>query len=110
MMEQELHLTLEDVAAGMTLARPVINSQGQVWMAAGAVLTDVAIADLRLRDVADIWVRNISPREIAPPPHETEQRTHHQERIAHLFRHANESADERYLLGLVMRYRSLETS
>ncbi|MDO8767110.1 MAG: hypothetical protein Q7K57_00060 [Burkholderiaceae bacterium] len=37
-------------------------------------------------------------------------RQHHRERLARLFRHAGESADDRYLLDLVTRYRGLDPS
>lgn len=37
-------------------------------------------------------------------------RQHHRERLARLFRHAGESADDRYLLDLITRYRGLEPS
>lgn len=37
-------------------------------------------------------------------------RQHQHERLARLFRHAGESADDRYLLDLVTRYRGLDPS
>jgi hypothetical protein len=37
-------------------------------------------------------------------------RQHHLERMARLFRHAGESADDRYLRDLMTRYRGLESS
>jgi len=37
-------------------------------------------------------------------------RQHQQERLAHLFRRAGESADDRYLLDMMTRYRGIETS
>ncbi|MDO8252777.1 MAG: hypothetical protein Q7T78_24080 [Rhodoferax sp.] len=37
-------------------------------------------------------------------------RQHHRERLARLFRHAGESADDRYLLDLMTRHRGLEPS
>ena len=35
---------------------------------------------------------------------------HHLERLARLFRHVGESKDDRYLLNLMIRYRTVESS
>lgn len=37
-------------------------------------------------------------------------RQHQRERLARLFRHAGDGADDRYLLNLMTRYRGLEAS
>jgi|GEM_PF-2897619 len=37
-------------------------------------------------------------------------RQHHLERLARLFRHVGESEDDRYLLNLMIRYRTVESS
>ena len=37
-------------------------------------------------------------------------RQHHLQRLARLFRHVGESDDDRYLLNLMIRYRTVESS
>lgn len=108
MTNRELPLALEQARAGMTLARPLLGARGQVLMAACTELSDTTIAALHRRDVTELWVFDSQQHAADPKAQEAALRQHHQQRLARLFRHVGESADDRYLLDLMTRYRGLD--
>ncbi len=108
MINQELHLRLEHAKAGMTLARALIDTRGEVLMAPGMELSDATIAALHRRNVTELWVLDLQPQAADPKNQEAALRQHHHGRLARLFRHVNESPDHRYLLDLMTRYRGTE--
>lgn len=108
MSKQELHLTLEEARAGMTLARAVLDPRGQVLVASGAELSDATISALRRRDTTELWV--LAPELPAADlmAQEAARRRHHKERLAQLFRHATDGAEDCHLRELIVRYRGAE--
>ncbi|WP_296447249.1 hypothetical protein [Rhodoferax sp. UBA5149] len=110
MSHQELHLTLARAEAGMTLARTLLDTQGQVLMVQGSKLSDATISTLRRRQVTELWVLDPQSPTVDLQAQKTALRQYHQERLARLFRHIGNSADDRYLLDIMSRYRGSEPS
>ena len=107
MNRQELHLPLDQASAGMTLARDLLDARGQVLMAQGTELGDAALATLHRRDVTAVWVFDTEQANPDLQAQEAALRQHHQERLARLFRHVGDAADDRHLQDLMVRYRGL---
>ena len=107
MSSPELHLTLEQAKAGMMLARAVVDANGQLLMAQGTELSDTAIAALHRRNVKEICVFDPQQQAADIKADEVALRQHHQARMARLFRHGGNSADDCYLRDLMTRYRGV---
>lgn len=77
-------------------------------MAPGTELSNAAIAALSRRDVTEVWVIDSQTPTTDVHGQEAALRQHHQERLARLFRHVGEGADDRYLCDLMARYRGVD--
>lgn len=110
MSNVEIHLTLEHARAGMTLARDLLDARGQILMTQGTELSDATINALHRRDVTELWVFDLQPQAADLKAQEAALRQHHTVRLARLFRHIGESAEDRYLMDIMTRYRGLEQS
>ena len=89
-------LDLADIAPGMVLADNLLDTQGQILLPKGVMLTEQTIASLRRHDVASlrIFMGEQSEEEDAA------QRARYQSRLTRLFR----KSDDRDANGLLQRY------
>lgn len=93
---------LAEVAVGMVVAEPVLDSAGRVLVPAGADVSESMLLGLRRRDVAEIRVE----REVEEDPAVSEAyRLKLVARLDHLFRQAGEGAETRALQQAVLAYR-----
>ena len=104
---QEVCLPLKDVGVGMTLARSVSDLRGHVLMASGTELDGATINALRRRDVSEVWVLPVIPPEAWILEKEAANIARNKERLARLFRHTGNSADDLYLYKLMASYRGV---
>ncbi|WP_210545531.1 hypothetical protein [Rhodoferax sp. PAMC 29310] len=108
MTSPERLLNLDQVEAGMRLARPVNTQHGQLILPEGAPLDMAGIYVLNQRGVTSIWVEEIEPTPSNSPIEISASNQSIQDRLTQLFRQSSNSGDGRELLELVQRYRRRE--
>jgi hypothetical protein len=81
-------LTLNHVSAGMVLSHELVDANGLVLLAKGAVLSEAMIASLRRHGVEAVAVVASGDPEAAPDPAAVRAR------LDHLFRHNDRSEDD----------------
>lgn len=93
---------LAEIAVGMVVAEPVLDSAGRVLVPAGAEVSESMLLGLRRRDVAEIRVE----REVEEDPAVSEAyRVKLVAQLDLLFRQAGEGAEMRVLRQAVLDYR-----
>lgn len=93
---------LAELAVGMTVAEPVLDSAGRVLVPAGAEVSESMLLGLRRRDVAEVRVE----REVDEDPAAREAyRLKLLGRLEHLFRQAGEGAETRALQQAILAFR-----
>lgn len=81
-------LTLNHVSAGMVLSHELVDTNGLVLLAKGAVLSEAMIASLRRHGVEAVAVECSGDPEPAPDPAAVRAR------LDHLFRHNDRGDDD----------------
>lgn len=95
-----LHLALEAVAPGATLAEPLHDAQGSLLLPAGATLTEASLASLARHGVNTLAIVDTA----APPVDLEAERARVEARLSELFRGPRGRA-EMALRALVAEYR-----
>ncbi|MCE1194796.1 MAG: hypothetical protein LWW96_21840 [Acidovorax sp.] len=112
-MPQALATTLQTIPDGLVLAQPVLDSQAQLLLPAGSVVTTGVLRSLQQRGIQTVFVVQAAPPAggaaqdgAAPPPPASHEAT--QARLLHLFRPALRLGQLNPLLHLILRYRDAE--
>lgn len=96
-------LPLDSVHAGMHLAEPVRDRQGNVMLAAGTELTAAHVAALARRGIASVL---ILPERIPPSDQElAAMRRATEERLRHIFRKSLDTPTSAALFDVLLAYR-----
>ena len=93
-------LPLAEVRPGMVLSDVLLDVQGQVLLPQGAVLTEAMLALMPRHGI------EMLPVEVgaASPEEEQATRSHHEARIAHLFRKTDRDAGDDWATSLLQRF------
>lgn len=105
-------IAIGQAAAGMVLARDLLDQHGAVLLPQGAVLTDASLASLRRRGVDHCTIERAEASDHADGAAVQAARTAARERqlarLRHLFRHSAEHEANATLLQLLTDYRNRE--
>ena len=101
-MKSRSMMGLDEVRSGMTLAEPVVDTNGQMLVPAGTVLTESLLAGLQRRGVSVLTVE----QEIEEDMVEREaRRLRLAEHLDRVFRKAGEGRATREIHAAVLAYR-----
>ena len=106
MKTRRLDIHIDDAAAGMVLADPLLDTHGGTLLPKGAELTQTVLQSLHRRGVEQLVIvdDSMSDEEVAREKERAEQR------LARLFRHCTGQAGNDALRRCILRYRTGEAS
>lgn len=106
---QALATTADLVPDGVFLAQPVLDSNGQLLLPAGAPITRNTLNSLQQRGIDTVFVN--SPPEASEADSKVDpalQQAQTEKRLLHLFRPAMRAGQLNPLFHLIRRYRAVE--
>lgn len=103
-------IRLSEAQDGMQLARPVGAAMGSILMTEGCLLTRENITSLSRRDVQEVWITVSDAVSPSAQDSNDNSRQVDESRLNHLFRQSTGIGDGVFLLELLKRYKSRNSS